>query len=94
MPYEEKSKMPPQIHNVIMESRSKPIVSGVEDVESFDENEIIMQTSQGSLIIRGNGLRVEKLSVDSGEIRILGHISELLYEEITTSGSLWSRLFK
>ena len=94
MSYEEKGRTPSQIQNVIMENRSKLIVSGVEEVESFDEKEIVMMTSLGPLIVRGNGLRVEKLSVDSGEIRILGQLSELIYEDVAANGSLWSRLFK
>ena len=94
MSYDDKIRPPARANNIIMEGRAKLMVSGVEDVESFDENEIIMLTTQGSLIIRGSGLRVEKLSVDTGDICILGLFSELCYEEVAVSGSLWSRLFK
>lgn len=95
MPYEEKYKTIELPHNVIMESRKKMSVSGVDDVESFDENEIIMSTSQGILIVRGKELRIEKLSLDSGDVVMEGVIDRLEYEDdVKISGGLFSRLFK
>ncbi|HBD86628.1 MAG TPA: sporulation protein, partial [Clostridiales bacterium] len=67
--------------------------TSVEDVERFDENEIFMLTSQGGLAVRGSGLHIEKLSLDTGEVSIGGLITDLCYEETMPSGSLWSRLF-
>ena len=52
MAYEEKMKSPAKPHHVIMEERSRLSVTGVEDVSGFDEEQIVMQTTQGSLIIR------------------------------------------
>ena len=95
MAYEEKFKTVELPHNVIMESRKKISVSGVDDVESFDENEIVMSTSQGVLIVRGHGLRIEKLSLDSGDVVLEGEIEKLEYEDdVKASGGLFSRLFK
>ena len=95
MAYEEKYKMAELPHNVIMEGRRKVSVSGVDDVESFDEGEIVMNTSQGILIVRGQDLHIEKLSLDSGDIVLEGVIDKLEYEEnIKTSGGLFSRLFR
>ena len=77
-----------------MESR-KISVSGVDDVESFDENEIVMSTSQGVLIVRGRDLRIEKLSLDSGDVVMEGDIDRLEYEDdVKVTGGLFSRLFK
>ncbi len=95
MAYEEKFKTVELPHNVIMESRKKVSVSGVDDVESFDENEIVMSTSQGILIVRGSDLRIEKLSLDSGDIVLEGTIDRLEYEDdVKVTGGLFSRLFK
>lgn len=95
MAYEEKYKQAELPHNVIMESRKKITVSGVDDVESFDENEIVMSTSQGVLIVRGRELRIEKLSLDSGDVVMEGEIDRLEYEDdVKVSGGLFSRLFK
>ena len=95
MAYEEKYKLAELPHNVIMESRKKVSVSGVDDVESFDDGEIVMGTAQGILIIRGKELRIEKLSLDSGDVTIEGIIDKLEYEEnAKASDGLFSRLFK
>ncbi len=92
--YEEKPKPAIKPHSLTMEDRCRLSVNGVEDVESFDEREIIMKTSQGSLIIRGSGLHIGKISLDVGEMRVEGLISELMYEEQSSvQGGFWSKLF-
>ena len=93
MAFEEKGKMAVRPHHVIMEDRSKLSVTGVEDVVSFDESEIITRTGQGNLVIRGTGLHIEKLTVDSGEVKIDGMVRELCYEEPIVAGGFWSKLF-
>lgn len=95
MPYEELNKTLQRPHNVIMEERKKLSVSGVENVESFDEAEIVMQTNKGMLTVRGSELHIGKLSVDTGEVNIEGKIGELQYEdEAPASSGLFGRLFK
>ena len=68
-------------------------VTGVDDVESFDEATIVMNTSQGNLIVRGSGLHIGKISLDVGEIKVEGMITDLNYEEKAHTGGFWSRLF-
>ncbi|MDR1132022.1 MAG: sporulation protein YabP [Oscillospiraceae bacterium] len=94
MLYEEKEKPSPRPHNVIMEDRARLSVTGVTDVESFDDRQIVARTSKGSLIIRGGELHIDQLSLDSGELAVTGLITDLGYEETAPGGSLWSRLFK
>ncbi|HHU22891.1 MAG TPA: sporulation protein YabP [Clostridiales bacterium] len=93
MAYEEKAKMVQRPHNIILEGRTHLSVSGVEDVESFDENEIVMHTTKGNLIVQGEGLHIEKLSIDTGELTVTGMVTDLSYEEVSQGGSVWSRLF-
>ena len=70
------------------------IVSGVDDVDRFDENEIVMTTSAGTLIVTGESLHIGKLSLDGGELHVDGRIDSLLYEDADRpSGGLLSRLF-
>ena len=61
MSYEEKQQPSAKTHSISMENRTKLSVTGVEDVESFDENAIIMNTSQGDLIVRGTGLHIGRI---------------------------------
>jgi len=93
MAYEEKAKLARKSHNIIMENREKLTVSGVEDVSGFDENEIIMSTVCGNLIVRGSGLKIDKLTLESGDVAVQGLITDLSYEEIQPSRSLWAKLF-
>ncbi|MBQ4528336.1 MAG: sporulation protein YabP [Clostridia bacterium] len=82
-------------HNIIMENRTKISVSGVENAESYNETEIILHTSKGVLIIKGEGLNLSKLNLDSGEITVGGRIHMLEYVEPKQSGgSFFSKLFK
>ena len=87
--------LPPETgkHSLTVEGRRKMVLSGVLDVESFDEAEVVMLTTGGNLIIRGSGMHMGKLDLEAGEARIEGLISELCYEEVAASGSLWARLF-
>ena len=95
MQYEEKRVRPEAAHHVILEGRESLTVSGVEEVESFDETTIVMSTSKGSLVVRGEGLHIEKLSLDGGDLKVEGSVDALSYEDDGEGrgGGLLSRLF-
>lgn len=88
MPYEE---MRPVGHHLVLEERESLTVSGVEEVESFDENTIFLTTAQGGLEIQGEGLHIEKLSLDGGDLKVEGRVNALLYE--TNHGGRGGGLF-
>ena len=92
---EENEKLKPAVktRSVSMDDRCRLNVTGVDDVESFDEATIVMNTSQGNLIVRGSGLHIGKISLDVGEIKVEGMITDLNYEEKAHTGGFWSRLF-
>lgn len=80
-------------HHVILEQREQLIISGVGEVERMDENSILLTTVQGELEIQGEELRLEKLSMDGGELKVKGRINALIYEtEEGRRGGLFSRL--
>lgn len=82
-------------HNIIMENRSKITISGVENAESYNESEVVLNTSKGVLIIKGDCLNLSKLNLDSGEITVNGHVAMLEYLEPKKSGSsLLSKIFR
>ena len=94
MPYDETSIRTDAPHHLILEGREQLSVSGVEEVESFDENTIVMLTSRGTLVVRGEELHIEKLSLDGGDLRVEGSIDSLTYEDGGRErGGLFSRLF-
>ena len=95
MAYEEKYRAPETPHSVFLENRSKLALTGVLDVESFDEEEVALSTQQGSLVVSGSGLHVEKLNLDSGDVMIRGVVDTLRYEDsAASSGGFFSRMFR
>ena len=82
-------------HRVTLEGRERLIVSGVEEVERFDENEIVMNTAEGALVVTGENLHIGKLSLDGGELHVDGRVEALSYEDagVARGGGLLTRLF-
>lgn len=93
MAYEENTRPKAKEHKLELTGRAALGITGVEDVESFDETEIVMNTSQGDLIVRGSGLHIGKINLDAGEIKVEGVINDLSYEDISQTGGFFSRLF-
>lgn len=81
-------------HSLIMENRSKLEITGVKNVDSFDEETIIMDTCKGELTIKGNGLNIEKFSVDTTEIGITGEVIAIIYTNDKPSGGFFSKIFR
>lgn len=80
-------------HRVTLEEREQLVISGVEEVESFDESAIYLTTAQGALEIQGEALHIEKLSLDGGDLKVEGRVNALIYgEENRPRGGLLSRL--
>ena len=80
-------------HQLTLDGRERLTVSGVEDVERFDENMIVMSTSAGTLVISGENLHIGKLSLDGGELHVDGQIDALSYEDQSyRRGGLLGRL--
>ena len=94
MTYEEKDKFTNTPQNLILEDRARLSVTGVLDVDNFDDRQIVAKTVKGTLIMRGSDLHIDKLSLDTGDLVVTGLVTELGYEETAPSGSLWQRLFK
>ena len=85
------------IQNLILENREKLNITGVLDVLSFDDQMVIVETELGLLTVKGDYLRINKLSTDTEEVTVEGKIINLAYSEKTTvgkEGSLFSKIFK
>ena len=81
MAYELDRDRPELEHRVLLEGREELVISGVEEVESFDESAILLTTAQGGLEIQGEGLHIEKLSLDGGDLKVEGTINALIYSD-------------
>ena len=86
--------VPSAVHRLELAGREHLVVSGVEDVDRFDENSIVMSTAAGTLVVTGEELHIGKLSLDGGELHVDGRIDSLTYEDDGTGrGGFFSRLF-
>ena len=85
------------IQNLILENREKLSISGVLDVLSFDDQVVIVETELGLLTIKGDNLRINKLSIDTSEVAVEGEIYNLSYSEhdqIQKTGNIFNKIFK
>ena len=84
-------------HKLILDNRKEASVTGVKDVISFDEKEILLQTADGKLQIRGSGLHVKGLNLEKGEAALAGHVDSLVYlskDSRRKDEPLFTRLFR
>ena len=100
MPLEERksmSSMTNVIQNIVLENREKLNITGVLDVLSFDDQIVILETELGLLTVKGENLRINKLSLDTSEVTIDATIYQLAYSEkdsMEKSGGILGKIFK
>lgn len=83
------------LHKLTMENREKLYLCGIEDVESFDENEIQVYTSEGLLSIKGSELHINKLNTQDGELMVEGNVDSLIYSNTEINrGGFFTKLFR
>ena len=98
MVMEEKKVPKPKVQSLILENRERLNVSGVIDVESFNDECVIVETELGTLVIRGEDLHINKLNLDSSELNVEGDIISCEYSDREGSRSkgfgFFGRMFK
>lgn len=85
------------IQNIVLENRKKLSISGVNDVLSFDDQVVIVDTELGLLTVKGENIKITKLSLDTAEVIIEGEISNLSYSQNNqekNAGTLLGKIFK
>jgi len=84
------------MQNVILENRKKLTLTGIKDVLSFDDEIIVLESELGLLNIKGRDLKVNKISVETGDVIIEGTIRMFEYsdKDIVPKQSIVSRIFK
>ncbi|MGI6091979.1 MAG: sporulation protein YabP [Veillonellaceae bacterium] len=88
-------KTPNWQHQLTLLEREELTIDGVINLGSYDEKEILMETEQGVLAVKGDGLNIKQLSLDKGNIIIEGNIRALVYDESAqTKKGLLGRLLK
>ena len=85
-------------HRLVIDNREHTEVTGVVHVDSFDDEEVVMETELGLLAVRGENLHIKHLNLDEGELAIEGYVLEMAYAEERRARArgknLLERLFK
>lgn len=88
----------PKAHKLVINNRKTSMVTGVLDVLAFDLNEILLETEQGMLMVKGKDLHVNRLSLEKGEVDLAGQIDSVAYSDVhhvnKKNESLFMKLFK
>jgi sporulation protein YabP len=84
------------MQNVILENRKKLTLTGIKDVLSFDDEIVIVESELGLLNIKGADLRVNKISVETGDVIVEGTIRAIEYadKDLSPKQGLMSKIFK
>ena len=77
----EKELMQPSAHSLTIEGRRRMRITGVLDVESFQEDELTVITQAGALTVWGEGLKLGKLNPEDGQVLLEGNIASIEYEQ-------------
>ena len=81
-------------HKLTLDGRNRLNLTGVKEIESFDESMIVLHTTRGTLVIRGNGLHLQLLSLDGGQVHVDGTVDSMTYEDDgKEAGGFFARLF-
>lgn len=83
-------------HTLSMENRQRAVITGVEDVDSFNEQMVMLSTSQGMLTLLGEQLHIANLNLENGQLTVEGQIAALEYDDSVRPGPgrTFARLFK
>ncbi len=85
---------PERAHSVTLCDRKKLSVTGVEDVDCFNEQIVVLRTPLGTLTVAGAGLNISRLSLEEGRVEIEGEVDALEYSGGKKTGGLLGRLFR
>jgi len=84
-----------RMHSIQLDNRSRAALTGVEDVDSFNEAEVNLVTEAGFVTITGQQLHISHLSLEDGQLVVEGEISGIVYaDNVAREGGLFSRLFR
>ena len=90
---EEKKSM--GAHNLILEERGSLTVTGVEDIDSFDDQTVVIYSGLGKLTVRGNQLHIERIDLQAGELELQGQVDALTYaDQPAVRGGFFARIFR
>ena len=83
-----------RFQKLVLENRGRLTVGLVENVENFSEEEILLKTACGGLLICGKGLKLEDLSIENGDILLTGRVNKIEFFEMKEKHNFFKDLFR
>ncbi len=83
--------VPAKNHSLTMENRRRAVLTGVNEVLGFDENQVTLMTENGEIALTGEGLHVTKLMLEEGQMAVEGKIDGVIYTQRTRRRGLFRR---
>ena len=91
----EKIQTAQRVHHLFLEDRKVLSLTGVSDVESFDDKTVIAVTDIGELTVLGANMQITKLNLETGDLSVEGRVDSLTYaENRKRAGGLFGKLFR
>lgn len=89
-------RAPARAHNVTLENRGAAVLTGITDVSSFNEQEIVMASDQGEIALLGEGMHISQMNLEEGRVTVEGRIAALEYGDAPSlkKGGLLGRLLR
>jgi len=85
-------------HGISLLERKNLVITGVKKIENFDNNQFILETIMGFMVIKGEGLELIKLDTLQGNVSIKGLVNSISYVEENSKkekeDSIFNRLFR
>ena len=82
------------MHDIVIENRQKLTASGIQTVDSYEDDCIVAQSECGEIVIKGHDLKISRLSVETGDMSVEGGIDSVSYNAPKISGGFFSRVFR
>lgn len=82
------------MHDIVIENRKRLSATGIQNVDSYEDDCIVAQSECGEIVIKGHELKISRLSVETGDMTVDGNIDSVSYNASKVSGSFFSRVFK
>ena len=95
MPVQDKQQPKARPHSAVLQDRTTLQLTGVTDIDRFDEQTVVVYTDLGELVIQGTGLHIGHLNVETGELQVTGRIASMTYiDQTKPAHGFWARLFR
>lgn len=82
------------MHDIVIENRQRLSATGIQNVDSYEDDCIVAQSECGEIVIKGHELKISRLSVETGDMTVDGNIDSVSYNAPKATGSFFSRVFK